>query len=224
MFKDHRAVHKTYPPIFFYRSIESAATVSNETPTSKTTSTPLQRRKRISTLPNLAKPRVSNSAPAALPPPKPTQVDIPSTLPIDPASCKNEGSPPEKGKVLSPQKSQLPLFPPQGHHVTLPEKRTPVPPVPQFSPYKKSVTLAKPVECPLKDEPSPLKERPSQKSCYNELFEVIKTTTQKKRITSDLEKERLRRAQKLRDLLKAELRKERVRLIATVCSLLPFLI
>ncbi|XP_075703636.1 transcription factor TFIIIB component B'' homolog [Rhinoderma darwinii] len=218
--------------------IETAATVGNETP-SKTVSAPLQRRKRISTLPNLAKPRLSNSAPPVIPPPTPPQVDVPLTLPINIASCnkneesstekgkvlspqksqvplnisscnKNEGSSTEKGKVLSPQKSQVPLSLPQEQHVTLPEKRTPVPQVPQFSPYKKSVlkhqevSPAKPVE-----ELSPLKERPSQKSCSNELFEAIKKITPNKVITSNLEKERLRRAQKLRELLKNELRKER---------------
>ncbi|KAM4050355.1 transcription factor TFIIIB component B'' homolog isoform 2-T4 [Anomaloglossus baeobatrachus] len=192
--------------------IETAASVSHETP-ARTTSAPLQRRKRISTLPNLIKPRVSNSA-SAVPPPKPSQVDVPSSLPVTPASCKNEGSSAEKGKVLSPQKSQGHLSPPQGQLVTLPEKRTPVPQVPQFSPYKKSVlkhqdvSPTKPAESAQKEDPSPLKERPSQKSSLNDLYEPVKKTSTKKIINTNLEKERLRRAQKLRDLLKEELRKE----------------
>ncbi|XP_056395650.1 transcription factor TFIIIB component B'' homolog isoform X2 [Hyla sarda] len=194
---------------------EKTAAVSNETPPCKITSTPLQRRKRISTLPNLAKPRLSNSASAAVPPPKPSPVDIPSSQPASIAPCKNEGPSPEKGKVLSPQRPQVPVTPSQVQHVTLPEKRTPVPQVPQFSPYKKSVlkhqdvSPAKPVECTQKEEFIPLKERPSQKSCSNEPFELDKKMTQKKIITSNLEKERIRRAQKLRDLLKEQLQKER---------------
>ncbi|XP_044131979.1 transcription factor TFIIIB component B'' homolog isoform X2 [Bufo gargarizans] len=189
--------------------VESAATVSDETPPSKTPSAPLQRRKRISTLPNLAKPRVSNSASDVVL--KVSQADVPSMPPVTPALCRSEG--PEKGKVVSSQKPPVPLSPPQGQHVSLPEKRTPVPQVPQFSPYKKSVlkpqdiSTAKPVEGPQKEEPSPLKERPSQKSCTNEVYEVVKPV--RKTITSNLERERLRRAQKLRDLLKAELHKER---------------
>ncbi|XP_069818931.1 transcription factor TFIIIB component B'' homolog isoform X3 [Dendropsophus ebraccatus] len=193
---------------------EATAAVSNEPQPSKTTPAPVQRRKRISTLPNLAKPRVSNSAPASVPPLKPSQADIPSAQPISAAPCKIEGPLPEKSKVLSPQKSQVPLTVPQVQHVTLPEKRTPIPQVPQFSPYKKSVlkqdiSPVKPVECSLKEEFSPLKERPSQKSLSNELFEVVKKTTPKKLITSNLEKERLKRQKKLRDLLKEELHKER---------------
>ncbi|KAG9488064.1 hypothetical protein GDO78_007717 [Eleutherodactylus coqui] len=197
------------------RSIDAAAPVGNEVAPSKTAPAPLQRRKRISTLPNLAKPRVSNSASAGVPPPKPSQVDTPSTPPIIPAPCKIEGPSPEKGKVQSPQKSPVPVSTPQGQHVTLPEKRTPVPQVPQFSAYKKSVlkqqevSPAKAVDCAQTEEPSPLKERPSQKSCSNEVFEVIKKTTAKKITAGNLEKERLKRAQKLRDLLRAELRKER---------------
>ncbi|XP_040277409.1 transcription factor TFIIIB component B'' homolog isoform X2 [Bufo bufo] len=189
--------------------VESAATVGDETPPSKTPSAPLQRRKRISTLPNLAKPRVSNSASDVVL--KVSQADVPSMPPVTPALCRSEG--PEKGKALSSQKPPVPLSPPQGQHVSLPEKRTPVPQVPQFSPYKKSVlkpqdvSTAKPVEGPQKEEPSPLKERPSQKSCPNEVYEVVKPV--RKTITSNLERERLRRAQKLRDLLKAELHNER---------------
>ncbi|KAM3937496.1 transcription factor TFIIIB component B'' homolog isoform 2-T2 [Leptodactylus fuscus] len=187
---------------------ESVAIVRNETPPSRTTSTPLQRRKRISTLPNLAKPRVSNATSAVVPPPKPSQTDVPSVPSLNTALCKTDGQSPEKGKVPITQKPQVPLSPPQGQHVALPEKRTPVPQVPQFSPYKKSVlkpqevSSTKPPECPLK-------ERPSQKSCNNEIFELLKKSPSKKLITSNLEKERLRRAQKLRDLLRAELRKEK---------------
>ncbi|XP_073440145.1 LOW QUALITY PROTEIN: transcription factor TFIIIB component B'' homolog [Dendrobates tinctorius] len=187
--------------------VETVVPVSQETP-GRTSSALLQRRKRISTLPNLVKPRVSNSA-SAVPPSKLPLVEVPSTPPVIPTPCKHEGSSAEKGKVLSPQKSQGLLSPPQGQLITLPEKRTPVPQVPQFSPYKKStlkhedVSTAKSVE-----DPSPLKERPSQKSCSNDFSEVVKKTIARKVITSNLEKERIKRAQKLRDLLKEELRRE----------------
>ncbi|XP_069606780.1 transcription factor TFIIIB component B'' homolog isoform X2 [Ranitomeya imitator] len=192
--------------------VETVVPVSQETP-ARTVSALLPRRKRISTLPNLVKPRVSNSA-SAVPPSKPPLVEVPSTPLVVPAPHKHEGCSAEKGKVLSPQKSQGVLSPPQGQIITLPEKRTPVPQVPQFSPYKKSalkhedVSRAKPVESALKEDPSPLKERPPQKSCSNDFPEAVKKSIPRKVITSNLEKERIKRAQKLRDLLKEELRRE----------------
>ncbi|XP_063819956.1 transcription factor TFIIIB component B'' homolog isoform X2 [Pseudophryne corroboree] len=193
---------------------EKTTTVSNESQPSVATSTPLQRRKRISTLPNLAKPRLSNSKPVVVaPPPKPPQVEIGPTLPVSNVPCQTEVSPPEKAKLPSPPKSQAPPAATQAQHVALPEKRTPVPQVPQFSPYKKSVlkhseaSPVKPVECTPRDELSPLKERPSQKS-INEDFVTNKRITSKKTV-GNLEKERLRRSQKLRELLRDELRKER---------------
>ncbi|XP_072002406.1 transcription factor TFIIIB component B'' homolog [Engystomops pustulosus] len=163
--------------------IDTLTTVNNEAPPSKTAPALPQRRKRISTLPNLAKPRVSNAAPTVVPSPKPPQVDVPTPVPI-----------------ITPPMQQ----------VTLPEKRTPVPQVPQFSPFKKAVLKPQDVS-PVKpvEELSPLKERPSQISFSIDTFEVIKRTAPKKMVTGNLERERIRRAQKLRDLLKAELRKER---------------
>ncbi|CAJ0962706.1 unnamed protein product [Ranitomeya imitator] len=224
----HKALHGSAPPyisslVSVYHptralrsandlSVETVVPVSQETP-ARTVSALLPRRKRISTLPNLVKPRVSNSA-SAVPPSKPPLVEVPSTPLVVPAPHKHEGCSAEKGKVLSPQKSQGVLSPPQGQIITLPEKRTPVPQVPQFSPYKKSalkhedVSRAKPVESALKEDPSPLKERPPQKSCSNDFPEAVKKSIPRKVITSNLEKERIKRAQKLRDLLKEELRRE----------------
>ncbi|XP_040197420.1 transcription factor TFIIIB component B'' homolog isoform X2 [Rana temporaria] len=186
----------------------TAATVSENEP-SKPAAAPLQRRKRISTLPNIAKPRVSTSAPVA-PSQKPLQVESPPSLPVSSVPCKDEVSPPEKAKVPnSPQGSNSA---PQGQHVTLPEKRTPIPQVPQFSPFKKAslkhseLSPVKSVEFTQKEEFTPLKERPSQKSSPNE---CKKSPPKMLVATGNLEKVRLRRAQKLRELLKDEIKKER---------------
>lgn len=198
--------------VFFCRPETTSATVGENEP-SKPAAAPLQRRKRISTLPNIAKPRVSTSAPVA-PSQKPLQVESPPSLPVSSVPCKDEVSPPEKAKVPnSPQGSNSA---PQGQHVTLPEKRTPIPQVPQFSPFKKAslkhseLSPVKSVEFTQKEEFTPLKERPSQKSSPNE----CKTSPPKMLVaTGNLEKVRLRRAQKLRELLKDEIKKERVSII-----------
>lgn len=196
---------------FFYRPEKSSGATGENEP-SKPATTLLQRRKRISTLPNLAKPRVSSSA-LVTPSQKPLKVESPPTLPVSSVPCKDEVSPPEKAKIPSSPKSQGSNSAPQGQHLTLPEKRTPIPQVPQFSPLKKSslkqseISPVKSVDFIQKEEFTPLKERPSQKSSTNE----YKKITPKKLLASgNLEKERLRRAQKLRELLKDELRKERV--------------
>ncbi|KAM5191803.1 transcription factor TFIIIB component B'' homolog [Mantella aurantiaca] len=190
---------------------EKAAKASSENEPNKPTATPIQRRKRISTLPNLAKPRVSGSVPVT-PSQKLQQVESPPTLPVSSIPCIDEVSSPEKAKVPSSSKSQGSHSAPQGQHVTLPEKRTPIPQVPQFSPYKKAslkhpeLSPGKCTDFSQKEDFSPLKERPSQKSSTN----GCKTMAPKKLVASgSLEKERLRRAQKLRELLRDELRKER---------------
>ncbi|XP_073480500.1 transcription factor TFIIIB component B'' homolog isoform X3 [Aquarana catesbeiana] len=188
---------------------EKAAATSSENEPSKPAAAPLQRRKRISTLPNIAKPRVSTSTPVT-PSQKPQQVESPPSLPVSSVPSKDEVSPPEKAKVPnSPQGSNSA---PQGQHMTLPEKRTPIPQVPQFSPFKKAslkhpeLSSVKSVDFTQKEEFSPLKERPSQKSSPNE---CKKSTPKMLVATGNLEKVRLRRAQKLRELLKDELKKER---------------
>ncbi|XP_053310394.1 transcription factor TFIIIB component B'' homolog [Spea bombifrons] len=184
---------------------------TNETSSSKTTVTPYQRRKRISTLPNLAKQRVSNasSVPSSQ---KASPVDVPPSQPINIVPPNTEVSPPsEKTKLQSPPKSPTP----RGQHQALPEKRTPVPQVPQFSPYKKPVlkqpeaTPVKIIEPLAKEELCPLKERASQESSkWDGSLNTPKPTPVKKKF-GDLEKERIRRAQKLRELLREELRSER---------------
>ncbi|XP_068117336.1 transcription factor TFIIIB component B'' homolog [Hyperolius riggenbachi] len=193
---------------------ENAPTVISDSQPSKPASAPLQRRKRISTLPNLAKPRVSSAAAAT--PQKAPQVDVPAVLPSSSVPSGDEPAPPEKTKTLSPPKSQGPNVAALGQPVQLPEKRTPVPQVPQFSPYKKSSLKAveaspvKHVASLPKGELSPLKERPSQKSSTKDDLSALKKITPKKLVSvGNLEKERLRRAQKLRDLLRDELQKER---------------
>ncbi|KAM4707161.1 transcription factor TFIIIB component B'' homolog [Discoglossus pictus] len=192
-------------------------------PSQPPTSTPLQRRKRISTLPNLAKPRVSISA-AISPvqkasqseihpsPPPPCSISPQKTLVAEPEKKKIQSSP--KSPTLNGARSPTINGASQVQHISLPEKRTPVPQVPQFSPYKKSVfkypeASSSKTESFQKEEMCPLKERPSQKSCINEELSCIPKFTPVKKKVYNLELERLRRAQKLRDLLKAELKKER---------------
>ncbi|XP_063312453.1 transcription factor TFIIIB component B'' homolog [Pelobates fuscus] len=181
----------------------------------KVTPVPFQRRKRISTLPNLAKPRASNSSSAITPSQKPSPVEIPLVQPNNNAPVKNEVSSPEKPKLPSSPKSPTSHGPILGQPHPLPEKRTPVPHVPQFSPNKKPAlklldsSPGKSVQPLTKEELCPLKERPSQESSVNEASLSRTKPTPIKKVVVDVEKERLRRAQKLRDLLRDELRKER---------------
>ncbi|XP_053557417.1 transcription factor TFIIIB component B'' homolog [Bombina bombina] len=196
---------------------EKTLSVSTEDKPSLTTHTPLQRRKRISTLPNLAKPRVSNSS-VSNASQKDSKVEVhpPPPPPIVNASLqKNDAAESEKKTLQSTVKSSTPKDPSQGLHHSLPEKRTPVPQIPQYSPFKKPVfkypetTPSKTAESLRKDEQCPLKEIPSQESCINEKYLGITQTTPVKKKVYNLERERLRRAQKLRELLKDELRKEK---------------
>ncbi|CAH2296884.1 transcription factor TFIIIB component B homolog isoform X1 [Pelobates cultripes] len=181
----------------------------------KVTPVPFQRRKRISTLPNLAKPRASISSSAVTPSQKPSPVEIPLVQPNNNAPVKNEVSSPEKPKLPSSPKSPTSHGPILGQPHPLPEKRTPVPHLPQFSPHKKPAlklldsSPGKSVQPLTKEELCPLKERPSQESSVNEASLSRTKPTPIKKVVVDVEKERLRRAQKLRDLLRDELRKER---------------
>ncbi|XP_056370760.1 transcription factor TFIIIB component B'' homolog [Oenanthe melanoleuca] len=164
-----------------------------------------QRRKRISTMPNLAKPRAGpSSAPRSAPKPqrRPSQTSDGS------ASFQKDPSPSEKSNVESSVKSPM-----------LPEKKTPVPQVPQFSPLKKSVNKEQTVSVAAsknddslqKNVPSPLKERPTQeRSRTQEENLPVKPSPEKvKRTCSD--RERILKARKLREMLKEELKKERMK-------------
>ncbi|KAK9408445.1 CoA carboxyltransferase N-terminal domain-containing protein [Crotalus adamanteus] len=169
-----------------------------------------QRRKRISTMPNLIKPKI-------VPPPIQPTVDSSSKCslkqgPHSPAFSnvlfQKETSLLEKIDVESSPKSSI-----------LPEKKTSAPQVPQFSPFKKSASkepnMCMPAqrndEALLKNTSSPLKERPTQEPLMEEETTQTKSaSTNKKRICSDREK--IIKSQKLRKMLKEELKKEKKQL------------
>ncbi|XP_063037069.1 transcription factor TFIIIB component B'' homolog isoform X2 [Melospiza melodia melodia] len=159
-----------------------------------------QRRKRISTMPNLVKPRAGPSS-TQRSAPKPQRRSSPIT--------HEDASPSEKSNVESSVKSPM-----------LPEKKTPVPQVPQFSPLKKSanreqtvgVAAQKNDDSLQKNVPSPLKERPTQeRSRPQEEKLPVKPSPEKVRRTCS-DRERILKARKLREMLKEELKKERMKL------------
>ncbi|KAM4753912.1 transcription factor TFIIIB component B'' homolog isoform 2-T2 [Cyanocitta cristata] len=165
-----------------------------------------QRRKRISTMPNLVKPRAGPSS-AHRSAPKPQRRT--SQASDGSASLQKDPSPSEKSNVESSVKSPM-----------LPEKKTPVPQVPQFSPLKKSVNKEQTVgvaaqksdDSLQKNIPSPLKERPTQERSQTQEENLpAKSSPEKvKRTCSD--RERILKARKLREMLKEELKKERMKL------------
>ncbi|XP_028943115.1 transcription factor TFIIIB component B'' homolog, partial [Antrostomus carolinensis] len=171
---------------------------------SKPAEMPTQRRKRISTMPNLAKPRAGPSS-AQRSASKPQRRA--SQPPDGSASLQKDSSPSEKSNVESSLKSAM-----------LPEKKTPVPQVPQFSPLKKSankeqtvgVAAQKNDDTLQKNVPSPLKERPTQErsGTQEEKLPMKLAPVKEKRTCSD--HERILKARKLREMLKEELKKERM--------------
>ncbi|XP_009074691.1 PREDICTED: transcription factor TFIIIB component B'' homolog, partial [Acanthisitta chloris] len=174
---------------------------------SKPTEMQTQRRKRISTMPNLVKPRAGPSS-AQHSTPKPLQRRT-SQAPDGSAALQKDSSPSEKSHVESSLKSPM-----------LPEKKTPVPQVPQFSPLKKSmhkeqtvgVAAQKNDDNLQKNIPSPLKERPTQERSrtQEERLPMKPSPEEEKRTCSD--RERILKARKLREMLKEELKKERMQL------------
>ncbi|XP_074389032.1 transcription factor TFIIIB component B'' homolog isoform X2 [Zonotrichia albicollis] len=163
-----------------------------------------QRRKRISTMPNLVKPRAGPSS-TQRSAPKPQRRT--SQASDGSASLQKDASPLEKSNVESFVKSPM-----------LPEKKTPVPQVPQFSPLKKSVNKEQTVgvaaqkndDSLQKNVPSPLKERPTQeRSRAQEEKLPVKPSPEKVRRTCS-DRERILKARKLREMLKEELKKERM--------------
>ncbi|XP_075597255.1 transcription factor TFIIIB component B'' homolog isoform X2 [Balearica regulorum gibbericeps] len=171
---------------------------------SKPAEMPTQRRKRISTVPNLAKPRAGPSSAQHSPSKEERQA---SQAPDGSASLQKDSSPSEKSNVERSLKSSM-----------LPEKKTPVPQVPQFSPLKKSVnkeqtvgvTAQKNDDTLQKNVPSPLKERPTQErtGTQEEKLPVKLIPVKEKQTCSD--RERILKARKLREMLKEELKKERM--------------
>ncbi|XP_069483620.1 transcription factor TFIIIB component B'' homolog isoform X2 [Ambystoma mexicanum] len=175
---------------------------------SKPSSTLLQRRKRISTVPNLAKPRTS--LPPAHPPSPPALKASKRQQPQVSTSSSLENEVPDIRKniqSISPR-TRAANKPFAGPHNGLPEKRTPVPQVPQFSPFKKSaqkdvnINLSKEDDSLQKDWPVPLKERPVQE-------ETLANSKLASKKTHQSDHQRILKAQKLRELLKKELKKER---------------
>ncbi|XP_054042328.1 transcription factor TFIIIB component B'' homolog isoform X6 [Rissa tridactyla] len=171
---------------------------------SKPAEMPTQRRKRISTMPNLVKPRAGpSSAQHCVSKPQRRA----SQAPDGSASLQKDSSPSEKSNVESSLKSPM-----------LPEKKTPVPQVPQFSPLKKSVNKEQTVgvaaqkndDTLQKNVPSPLKERPTQgrSGTQEEKLPKKPAPIKEKRTCSD--RERILKARKLREMLKEELKKERM--------------
>ncbi|XP_044302364.1 transcription factor TFIIIB component B'' homolog isoform X3 [Varanus komodoensis] len=173
---------------------------------SKQAETVLQRRKRISTMPNLAKPRVVpvSTQRAVISTSKCSQKQAPHSPTFANSPLQKESPSTEKISVDISPKSPI-----------LPEKKTPVPQVPQFSPLKKSanketntcVTGQRNDEAPQKNTSSPLKERPTQERLIQEEITQSKASEKEKRICSDREK--LIKSQKLRKMLKEELKKEK---------------
>lgn len=155
-------------------------------------------------MPNLVKPRAGPST-AQRSASKPQRRA--SQAPDDSALLQKDSSPSEKSNIESSLKSPM-----------LPEKKTPVPQVPQFSPLKKLVNKEQTVGLALqknddtlqKNVTSPLKERPTQErsGTQEEKLPMKTAPVKEKRICSD--RERILKARKLREMLKEELRKERM--------------
>ncbi|KAI6058557.1 Transcription factor TFIIIB component B''-like protein [Aix galericulata] len=173
--------------------------------TSKATEMPTQRRKRISTTPNLAKPRAGPSS-VQCSASKPQRRAL--QAPDGSASVQKDSSASEKSSTECSLKSPM-----------LPEKKTPVPQVPQFSPLKKSVNKEQTASVAAqknddtlpKNLPSPLKERPTQETSVTneERLPTKPAPAKEKRICSD--RERILKARKLREMLREELKKERTK-------------
>ncbi|KAJ7409720.1 B double prime 1, subunit of RNA polymerase III transcription initiation factor IIIB-like protein [Pitangus sulphuratus] len=167
---------------------------------------PTQRRKRISTMPNLVKPRAGPSSALRSAPKLQRRT---AQAPDGSVSLQKDSPMSEKNSVESSLKSSV-----------LPEKKTPVPQVPQFSPLKKSVNKEQSVgvaaqkndDSLQKNVPSPLKERPTQErsQTQEEKLPVKPSPEKDKRMCSD--RERILKARKLREMLKEELKKERMKL------------
>lgn len=154
-------------------------------------------------MPNLVKPRAGPSSAQRSSKPQRRA----SQAPDGTASLQKDSSPSEKSNVESSLKSPM-----------LPEKKTPVPQVPQFSPLKKSVNKEQTVgvaaqkndDTLQKNVPSPLKERPTQErsGAQEEKLPTKPVPIKEERMCSD--RERILKARKLREMLKEELKKERM--------------
>ncbi|KAM8984145.1 transcription factor TFIIIB component B'' homolog isoform 1-T1 [Ara ararauna] len=170
---------------------------------SKPAEMPVQRRRRISTMPNL-KPRAGPSSAQRL---ASKPLGQTSQAPEGSASLQKDSSPSVESNFESSLESSV-----------LPEKKIPAPQVPQNSPLKKSaneeqtvdVTAQKNDDTLQKNVPSPLKERPTQErsGTQEEKLPVKPAPLKEKRVCSD--RERILKARKLREMLKEELKKEQM--------------
>ncbi|XP_038661344.1 transcription factor TFIIIB component B'' homolog isoform X2 [Scyliorhinus canicula] len=189
---------------------------------SKLSMAPLQRRKRFSTMPNLAKPRstsVTVQPSSSVTPKSPPRQQSPlnsvsNAVSIQGNDCPSQTSTTDKPLLRSQEKRK----PSSGQDNKLPEKRTPIPQVPQFSPVKNPVhkdstvgTNSARLPMARKTLSTPLKERitPSNPPTKRNVPSPSHSPARPKaaKIPSDLE--RLRKARKLRELLKEELKKEK---------------
>ncbi|XP_029430423.1 transcription factor TFIIIB component B'' homolog isoform X2 [Rhinatrema bivittatum] len=194
-------------------------TVNDAGGSTKPLVTAVQRRKRIAAAPNLAKPRdsrpsVQRSDVAA---PSSSQEPAPDPLPSSSPPIQNVLPRPEKASPEASPKSPTKAVPSLGQGHGLPEKRTPVPQVPHFSPFNKSArkelnvgtNAEKGNGVPQKDMLSPLKERPTQEGSAPGKIPVCPLPAPAKKIQRGSDRERILKAQKLRELLREELKKER---------------
>ncbi|XP_051876630.1 transcription factor TFIIIB component B'' homolog [Pristis pectinata] len=181
---------------------------------------PLQRRKRFSTMPNLAKPRStslstqqSTNLTAKSPQQQNLLTPVTNVASFQDNSLPSQATTTEKTLPKSPEKRK----PSSGQHIKLPEKKTPIPQVPQFSPvknplHKDSAVGASSTRVPMtrKTLSSPLKERITPSSAPAKGIvpspSVSPARPKPAKVPSDLE--RLRKARKLREMLKEELKKE----------------
>eukprot|EP00062_Callorhinchus_milii_P014433 gi/632963653/ref/XP_007898001.1/ PREDICTED: transcription factor TFIIIB component B'' homolog [Callorhinchus milii] len=178
----------------------------------KSSAVPLQRRKRIATMPNLAKQRSatpsanqSTTVTPKSPPRKPTPLSsVSNAVSLQETPPLSQTTTPEKPLPKSPEKRRAS----SGQQTKLPEKKTPIPQVPQFSPVKKSSNKdsTSAANSPRADSvrkalASPLKERVTPSPGASS------TSPKGPKLPSEVE--RLRKARKLREMLKEELRKEK---------------
>ncbi|XP_078071008.1 uncharacterized protein LOC144495050 isoform X3 [Mustelus asterias] len=189
---------------------------------SKLSVAPLQRRKRFSTMPNLAKPRstsVSVQPSICVTPKSPPRQQSPLNSVSNAPSIQDNATPSQTSSTDKPLPRSLEKRKPSsGQDKKLPEKKTPIPQVPQFSPVKSPVhkdttvgTNSARAPMARKTLSSPLKERvtPSSPSAKRIVPSPSHSPARPKpaKMPSDLE--RLRKARKLRELLKEELKKEK---------------
>ncbi|XP_072922226.1 uncharacterized protein [Hemitrygon akajei] len=182
---------------------------------------PLQRRKRFSTMPNLVKPRstsLSMQQSINLTEKSPQQqsllTPVTNVVSFPDSSVPSQITTTEKTLAKSPEKRK----PSSGPNIKLPEKKTPIPQIPQFSPvknplHKESVVGVSSTRLPVtrKVLSSPLKERITPSGTPTKGIvpspSVSPARPKNAKIPSDLE--RLQKARKLREMMKEELKREK---------------